>query len=162
VSPLEVARATLLRLSAELEGDRASLSRLASSIRDLLAASPDAGAMRALALAFQLERFYTAVEGLLARTLRTLDGDVPAGRDWHLDLLRAASVPIEGLRAAVLPSDVLPDLRELLGFRHYARHGYDTPPVTERVVDLAAVALRAHASLDPALAAFAASLREDA
>jgi hypothetical protein len=149
-----------LRLLAELEGDRASLGRLASSITELLAQSPDAGTMRALALAFQLERFYTAVEGVLGRVLRTLDGDVPSGRDWHSDLLRAASVPVEGLRPAVIPLQIVSDLRDLLGFRHYARHGYDTPPETKRVEDLATVALRAHAVLDPALAAFAAGLRD--
>lgn len=160
MSPAETARAIRLRLSAELEGDRASLARLASSIGDLLATTfPDAGPMRALALAFQLERFYTATEGMLARVLRSLDGDVPTGRDWHSDPLRAASVPVEGLRPAILPSEVLSDLRELLGFRHYARHAYDTPPLTERVIDVAGVALRAHGLLDPALATFAAGLR---
>jgi hypothetical protein len=162
VSPSETARAIRLRLLAELEGDRASLGRLAASIGELRARSPEAGTMRALALAFQLERFYTAVEGVLARVLRTLDGDVPQGPDWHSDLLRAASVPVEGLRPAILPAEVVSDLRDLLGFRHYARQGYDTPPETKRVEDLAAVALRAHALIDTALAAFAASLRDHA
>jgi hypothetical protein len=160
MSPAETARTIRLRLLAELDGDRASLGRLAASIGELRATRPDAGAMRALAIAFQLERFYTAVEGVLTRVLRTLDGDVPTGPDWHSDLLRAASVPVEGLRPAIVPTEVVSELRELLGFRHFARHGYDTPPEVQRVEDLADVALRAHAVLDPAIAAFGASLRD--
>jgi len=162
MSPAEAARAVRLRLLAELEGDRASLGRLAASIADLRATREDRGTMRALALAFQLERFYTAVEGVLTRVLRTLDGDVPSGPDWHSDLLRAASVAVEGLRPAIVPVDAVSPLRELLGFRHYARHAYDTPPETRRVEDLAQVAIDAHALLDGALVTFADSLRNHA
>jgi hypothetical protein len=160
MSPGESARAVRLRLSAELEGDRASLGRLAASMAELRTERVDTDTTRALALAFQLERFYTAVEGVLTRVLRTLDGDVPSGAGWHSDLLRAASVAVEGLRPAVVPVEVVPSLRELLGFRHYARHGYDVPPEIRRVEDLAQVALHAYALLDAALMTFGSSLRD--
>lgn len=164
MNPLEVAGAIRLRLAAELHGDRAALARLASSIADLRS-SADRGlddVTRALALAFQIERFYTAVEALAARVLRTLDGDVPSGPEWHQDLLRAASVAVEGLRPAVLPAETIPLLRDLLGFRHFARHGYDTMPEPGRVDALAAAVARTHALLDPSLEALEASLRSTA
>jgi predicted nucleotidyltransferase len=42
----------------------------------------------------------------LTRVLRTIDGDVPAGDESHQELLRAASVPVEGLRAAIISTAV--------------------------------------------------------
>lgn len=164
MNPPEVARAIRLRLAAELEGDRAALGRLASSIADLRSAAArphESGAdtTRTLALAFQLERFYTAVESMTARVLRTLDGDVPSGPEWHRDLLRAASVGIDGLRPAVLPAEAIPLLRDLLGFRHFARHGYDVLPDPARVDALADTVAAAHTLLDPSLTALEAELR---
>jgi hypothetical protein len=160
MSPERVASVVRLRLAAELAGDRASLRRLAASIAELLASRAEGTElMRTLALAFQLERFYTAVESVLARILRTLDGDVPGGPDSHVELLRAASVEVEGLRPAVLPEEATPLLRELLGFRHYARHGYDVAPERQRIDELADVALRTTAIVEPALASFEAALR---
>ena len=52
--------------------------------------------LRTLALAFETERFYTAVEATLVRVLDELDGEAPRGARWHTDLLRAASVPVPG------------------------------------------------------------------
>jgi hypothetical protein len=155
-----VARAVRLRLAAELAGERASLRRLASSIAELKAPATEAPAvMRTLALAFQLERFYTAVESVLSRILRTVDGDVPVGPDSHVEILLAASVEVEGLRPAVLPEDAMTPLRELLGFRHYARHGYDVAPQAERIDELATMAVGACDLVERALVSFEASLR---
>lgn len=165
MSPGEVAHAIRLRLAEELTGERAALSRLAASIQEL--DQTPAGTVReshtlALALAFQLGRFFTAIESVLARVLRTLDGDVPGGPDWHQELLRAAAVPIPELRPALIPREALPLLRELLGFRHFARHGYDVTPDPDRLHELARVAGEAHAHLERALVALDARLRADA
>ena len=79
MTSLQIAQIVRLRLAAELAADRASLERLASSLRRLRdgrgapgEVDVDADVMRALALASQLERFYTAVESLLGRVLRAL------------------------------------------------------------------------------------------
>jgi hypothetical protein len=88
--------------------------------------------MRALALAFEIERWYSAAEATLARIVRTIDGDVPAGPTWHAELLRAASVAIDDLRPAIVSKDAATELRELLKFRHFARHGYDREPEPSR------------------------------
>ena len=152
MSPSEIAHTLRLRLAEELTGDRAALSRLVASIEQL--AVEHAGedpTTRALALAFQLERFFTAVGALLTRALRTLDGDVPAGADWHQELLRASAVPVVGLRPALIPNEALPLLRELLGFRHFARHGYDTTPDPARLHVLARIAHEAHAHVERSL-----------
>lgn len=161
LSPAEIAEAARRRLASELPAHRTTVGRLTSSIASLTA---DAGTSvdsttRCLALAFQIERFYTAVEAVLTRVLRTIDGDVPSGNDWHLELLRASSVEVEDLRPAIVSLEAVPLLRELLGFRHYARHGYDSIPDPARIDALASVVARAQASLETSLTALEASLR---
>lgn len=161
MSPAEIAEAVRRRLAAELHGDRASIARLAESIASLGAAAGKGGdeTTRCLALAFQIERFHTAVEAVLTRVLRVIDGDVPSGNDWHLELLRASSVEVAGLRPALVPVEAVPLLRELLGFRHYARHGYDSVPDPARIETLAGVVARAHALLDASLASLENGLK---
>jgi hypothetical protein len=164
MSPDDVARTVRLRLAAELEGDRAALARLAASLEEVRTApsGPDVNAMRPLAMAFVLERFYTAAESIFRRALQAIDGDVPAGPDSHQEILRAAAVEVAGLRTAILPPAAVPLFRELLAFRHYARHGYDVGPELPRVEELARIARQAHALLVPALDALIASLRASA
>ena len=161
MSPVEVARTVRLRLAAELADDRAALAILAQAIVSLIAPAPDARGewMRSLALAFEVERYYTAVEALLARALRAIDGDAPASGAWHQELLRGASVGIDGGRPALLSRAAANDLRELLKFRHLARHGYEVEPELGRMVEHAERIGRAHADLEGSLAAFDAWLR---
>lgn len=162
MSPREVAAAVRLRLAAELRDDADMIGRLAAAVRALREPAADARDdwMRALALAFEVERFYTAVEATLTRLLRSLDGDVPEGPTSHQELLRASSVPIEGGRPALLGRDVLVELRELLKFRHLARHGYEAEPDLARMIDHGARVERAHAGLASGFAALEAWLRQ--
>jgi hypothetical protein len=115
--------------------------------------------MRALALAFEIERWYSAAEATLERIVRTIDGDVPAGPTWHAELLRAASVAIEDLRPAVVSRPVAAELRELLKFRHFARHGYDREPEPARMAEQAARVSRVQKTIDAELEAFSGWLR---
>ncbi len=160
MTPRETALAIKLRLAAELADDRAAIGEIGASIAALLGPCADARDewMRALALAFQLERWYTAVESTLVRALRTLDGEAPAGPDWHKELLRAAAVPV-GDRPALMARDALPDMQELLKLRHLARHGYDTPPDIERLSEHGHRVERAGASLAKSMQVLDAWLR---
>jgi hypothetical protein len=144
VSPIEVAHALRLRLAAELVEDRAALDALAAAVARLLPPAADERGewMRGLALAFEIERFYTAVEATLARVLRALDGEVPSGSGWHQDLLRAAAVEVKGGRPALVSQAAVRELRELLKFRHLARHGYESEPELGRMTEHAARVLR--------------------
>jgi hypothetical protein len=162
VSPAETARTVRLRLAAELADDRRVLDRLAASADALRAPAADERGewMRALALAFETERYYTAVEALLQRVLRTVDGDVPSGPGWHQDLLRAAAVDIAGVRPALVTPAIVAELRELLKFRHLARHGYEVEPSLPRMVEHAQRIVRVHPALTGALATFAGWLAE--
>ncbi|MGO8997367.1 MAG: hypothetical protein ACLQVI_28965 [Polyangiaceae bacterium] len=148
MSPAEIAVAVRLRLAGELNDDIVALDKLASTAAALQVPARDARDdwMRALALAFEVERYYTAVEATLTRLLRALDGDVPTGPSSHQEILRASSVAIDGGRPVLLGPDVFAELRELLKFRHLARHGYESEPDLVRMVDHASRVGRAHAS----------------
>ncbi len=166
MSPAEVSVTVRLRLAAELRADLAALARRAASVAYLATPkgkeSGDAERTRTLALAFELERYYTAVEATLVRVLRSLDGDVPDGDRWHSELLRAASVPIAGLRPALVAPEAAAELRELLGFRHVARHGYDVEPELPRLTVLAARVARADGAVAGSLGRVAEELEQGA
>lgn len=144
MSPAEVAHALRLRLAGELRVDLAAIERRAEAVLRVLVlddASEATGAppIRTLALAFELERFYTAVEATLERLLDGIDGGSPRGSHWHAELLRASSVPLAGLRPELISATAAATLRDLLGFRHFSRHAYDSEPNAKRIDELAAM-----------------------
>lgn len=73
-------------------------------------------------VAVALHHAYGAVEAALARTARTLEGDVPERPDRHQALLEPMGLELEGIRPAVLSSDSQERLRRLLAFRRFFRH----------------------------------------
>ncbi len=158
--PAGVASVVRARLAAELDRDLAVASEIARRVSAFSAPAHDARdePLRASALAFEIERFYTAVESMLERILRTLDGDIPSGPSSHVELLRAASVEVRGLRPAVLDVELENELRVLLRFRHYARHGYAEAPEPARLSELAGRVARVDGALPIQLNAFRARL----
>ena len=146
MSPAEVAETVRVKLAAQIDEDLDALKHLSGNITRLTERSddPDREWLRVRALSFELERWYTAMESTIDRALRQLDGEAPEGRSWHDELLRAAAVALAGLRPALISHEAAEALREVMRFRHFARHGYDREPDGDRVDELARVALGAH------------------
>lgn len=115
--------AELLRLQRELVHDRAALGRHERDVAELLAAWQDDRRSLALA-AVTLHAWYTGLESLLERILRTLDADLPSGPTGHRDVLLQSVGELPGVRPAVLPPVLLDELLALLKFRHFFRHAY--------------------------------------
>ena len=69
---------------------------------------------------------YGAMEAALERIARAMEGLNPSTDRWHQHLLAQMFLPMLGLRPAVIPEELRPALRELLGFRHLLRHAYAT------------------------------------
>jgi hypothetical protein len=85
----EMTRPRLARLLKELKPDRGALVRLSEELANFareLAAAPAQRPLLAV-VAVDLHDYYTALESLLERTARLLDGDVPSGHEWHRELL---------------------------------------------------------------------------
>jgi hypothetical protein len=105
-----------------------------------------------------LHGYYNALERLLERFARDLNGGPPSGQEWHRLLLRSMALDKPQVRPAVFDLATVERLGPYLRFRHRFRHLY--------VLDLRAVELASlleeltevHGSVDRCLAEFAAAL----
>ncbi len=129
-----------LSARAQLRGDRAAWE---ARLDDLAGVALEGSVLpgELARAAWDLHHAYTALEAVLERVLRLVDGVIPEGPASHVEL---AALEVEGLRPALFGADAKPGLHELRSFRHFVRHGY--------AVELDAARLRA-------LAATAAALR---
>lgn len=160
MNPKELTAVGLLRLVRDIRRDLDAMQQQNEIVARSTPHLADAPGQAALALA--LHHYYTALETLLSRVLRALEGDVPEGPDWHVALLEEASRHLEPLRPALLSSELLPALGELRRFRHFLRNAYSVSLDQERLSALAAIVERIHPDLSrdmEALLAFLDSLR---
>jgi hypothetical protein len=116
----------LQRLRAEIRYDREAFEL---RVRELggITLGPQTTAAEAAQAAVALHHSYCAVESILVRIARHLEGAIPEGPDWHQALLHAAALDIPGVRPAILSRESVEALRRLLAFRHFFRHGYAVP-----------------------------------
>lgn len=75
------------------------------------------------ALASVLHSFYTGVEKIFIYIADGIDEEIPSGNQWHRDLLEQMAVP-GAARDVVVSAELIGQLKEYLGFRHFYRHGY--------------------------------------
>jgi len=76
------------------------------------------------AFALNLHGFYSGLEGIFERVASSIDGNVPAGANWHQELLDQMSREIQGVRPAVISPELKDKLEGYRGFRHVVRHVY--------------------------------------
>ncbi|MCC6623762.1 MAG: hypothetical protein IT385_21060 [Deltaproteobacteria bacterium] len=133
------ATADLRRLARDIAADADTMDRLADEVA-AVAARPDPLGDEATAyLAVKVHGWYTALETILERVARVVEGGAPSGPTSHQDLLRGSTLPLPGVRPAVLAPALLADLSDLLAFRHFFRHAY--------AVSLDEARMRAHATV---------------
>ena len=75
------------------------------------------------AAASVLHSFYNGLENIFLSIAKGIDSDVPAGAQWHRDLLTRMAESASN-RGAVLTAETAHQLAEYLGFRHFFRHSY--------------------------------------
>lgn len=141
-------KARIQRLRAEVENDRAAFEARVDELRDIDLTSESASEADLAHAALAIHHAYCAVEALLDRVSRTIEGSVPEGPDWHQDLLNAMALEIDGVRPRILDDESARLLRRLLGFRHFLRHGYAVSLDQEHLARLRGDAL----ALEPRLA----------
>ncbi len=109
----------LLKLKGEIEFIRAVAEELREMIARMAvkvkASDPQEELVPALAL--NLQRFYTAVEDIIAHIARIFDQYNPAGPDWHRGLIQLAMVETP-LRPAVFGLATARKLDKYRSFRH--------------------------------------------
>jgi hypothetical protein len=112
-------------LKADINREIKSLLELDQEMEDILKEAKDSPRrMEMRAMGSVLHDFYCAVERIFERIGNNIDGELPQGSDWHIQLLERMAIPIEGIRQSVINSESLKNLREILAFRHIFRNVY--------------------------------------
>lgn len=83
-----------------------------------------------------LHDFYTGLEKIFERIALAVDGGVPEGEDWHVQLLRRMSASFLERRPAVITWELGETLSEYLSFRHLFRNIYGFELKKERLQNL--------------------------
>ena len=71
-----------------------------------------------------LHDFYSGLEKIFERIASSLDGDMPMGHDWHIQLLNRMGIEIETIRPKVISTQLQKELHEYMRFRHLFRKVY--------------------------------------
>lgn len=114
----------LIRVSGEIESERAGLEKLMHEFHDLPYADKSY-ILRAKASIFH--DFYTAVERTMRLIAEELNGGVPKGEQWHKQLLVDMTLDLEDLRPPVFSKELFERVLPFLRFRHLFRtmYGYE-------------------------------------
>ena len=103
-------------------------------------------------LGSMLQDFYTFFENIAKTVASRIDKSVPAGEDWHREILNQMTLPVVGIRPAVFSKESGSLLEPYRGFRHVFRNVYgfqlDPGRVAELVQRLPAVVSRVGGDLD--------------
>ena len=74
-------------------------------------------------MASVLHSFYNGLENIFLSVAKGIDQDVPAGSQWHRDLLIQMTEPTPD-RGPALSTMTAQRLTDYLTFRHFYRHSY--------------------------------------
>jgi hypothetical protein len=126
-------------LRAQLAAERRRLREAVAQVRSVRAAVGDRHptAVELMACAGFLHSVYNGIENCLSRVAHAVDESVPRGSESHRLLLDQLSVPLEGIRPAVIGQALLPRLDEFRRFRNAFRLMYSFELEWDRVRPLA-------------------------
>jgi len=113
------------RTRSHIERELDQLERLMKEYSELLAVSSEKEPelIARTALSAVLQSFYNGVENIFQTVAKWVDQDVPAGVDWHRQLLTQMARATAARPSLITPVTAA-QLESYLGFRHIARHAY--------------------------------------
>lgn len=114
---------SIIVLKKEIEKEIKDLERLNEEMSEVLN-HPEPSFLETRAAGSILHDFYSGIEKIFRRIASKIDRDIPSGDDWHTELLIRMSIPIDGIRPAVISEDLKEHLAEYLRFRHLFRNIY--------------------------------------
>ena len=124
-------------LKADIERELQNLKRLTLELDTILATTSENTVIKVRAAGSVIHDFYTGVEKIFRQIATRVDQDLPAGDDWHVQLLQRMSVPLEEIRPQVIDNPLERNLEEYLRFRHLFRNIYGFELKWERCQPLA-------------------------
>ncbi len=114
-----------------------NLGRLSNEVNILLSESgEEKSTFEIRAAGSILHDFYCGIEKIFERIAVTMDENVPAGLNWHTQLLYQMGKPVEGIRDSLLPEKLIKKLKKYLRFPHLFRNIYGFELDWERVEPL--------------------------
>lgn len=148
-------------LRAEIRREMGRLSKLIEELQELrndVESPPSRAEVRAFGSI--LHDFYTGIEKIFRRIAVELNGNIPKGEDWHLQLLNRMSVPLDSIRPAVISENIYDELNELLRFRHVFRYSYGFELQWNRLEPLVERADELHRQFEQEIQEFQTFLKE--
>ena len=125
------------RLTEELVS-RGIISDLKCDEQKILVLSEDSFMLRAIGSI--IHDFYVAVENLFELIGIEIDGAIPKGDNWHLQLIKQMTLEIEGIRPFFISRESMLKLDKYRAFRHVFRNVYgfnlDADRLKELLLDL--------------------------
>ena len=114
------------RLQSEINQEILSLEALLRELKTLKPrlAQKEISNLDLRAAGSILHDFYNGVENIFRRVAQELNGGLPAGEDWHKQLLTDMSLDVKGVRPPLVSEDLKLKLQKYLGFRHIFRNVY--------------------------------------
>lgn len=111
------------RVISEIEEEIGNIDGLLSELSEHQEESPrNSFYLRAIGSIFH--DFYSTVERIFRRIAEELNGGIPEGENWHIQLLKDMTLKIENLRPPVISKELAAELKTYLEFRHRFRNIY--------------------------------------
>ena len=71
-----------------------------------------------------LAQFYNGIENIMKRFVKNLDGQMPTGDTWHIDLARMFAEPAANGMPVFFSQDRFPEIADYRKCRHAVRNSY--------------------------------------
>ncbi|MFP4256901.1 MAG: hypothetical protein ACLFQ9_08585 [Desulfobacterales bacterium] len=148
-------------LAGRLEQILQDVDRVVQRMDQLLAKSRKTGDDGYLdGVALNLHSFYAGMESCFEDIARTVDGGLPAGANWHQELLQQMAADMKELRPPVIRRKTRDCLNEYRAFRHLVRNIYAFNLKPDRLEELADNAVDCFTSTSQDINDFIHFLRE--
>ena len=110
------------QIGIEFDSIQLTVDELNSLYRDIAVREPT---VRELAAAGTfLANFYNGIENILKRICRFHDVEIPAGGDWHVELVKSFCDPPRNGLPLLLHAELAEELAPYRQFRHVVHHSY--------------------------------------
>ncbi len=111
------------RVVSEIEEELGNIERLLSELNEHQKDEPR-NSFYLRAVGSISHDFYCGVERIFERIAEELNGGIPEGENWHIQLLKDMTLQIEEVRPAVISKELVAELKGYLEFRHRFRNIY--------------------------------------
>jgi hypothetical protein len=109
-------------IASEMESIEELFNKYGPLIEKVRSRDPDFFELGSLAML--LHSFYNGLENIFTRVAKRIDDKLPAGKNWHKELLEQMTTTTEKRDYAVIKVETASMLKMFLGFRHFTRHAY--------------------------------------